>query len=271
MNEMNEILQKLSTYPQVDAIAIGGSRATKRFDATSDYDVYIYLNTELPEHIRRKILEPQCSHLEIGNHYWELEDNGTLNNGIDFDLVYRNIADFTREVADVVEQGHFRNSYTTCFWHNLMTCQIIHERNNMLTNLKKRFDVPYPKKLKQAILHNHLNLLHGVLPSFDAQIKKAYGRGDYVSVNHRTTEFLATYFDLLFAINETFHPGEKRLVSIAKETCKKLPEHFEEDFEKLFQIMFTQEVNQVIEHLVKEITVLVKEETKDEENDTDCR
>ena len=49
-----------------------------------------------------------------------------------------------------------------------------------------------------------MNLLSGMLPSFDTQIKKAEKRRDLVSVNHRVTEFLASYFDILFALNERF-------------------------------------------------------------------
>lgn len=34
-----------------------------------------------------------------------------------------------------------------------------------------------------------MKLLNGMLPSFDGQIKKAEERKDFVSINHRVTEF----------------------------------------------------------------------------------
>lgn len=271
MSEMNEILHKLSTYPEVEAIAIGGSRATNRYDAASDYDVYIYLVGELSIESRKAILAPECRRLELGNHYWELEDNGTLHSGIDFDLVYRNLSDFENDIRDVVIHAHPRNSYTTCFWNNLLTCRIIHERNHALSRLKERYQLPYPEELRQAILRNNLNLLHGCIPSYDMQIKKALQRGDLVSVNHRVTEFLATYFDLLFALNRVLHPGEKRMVQIAKETCTMLPYRFEENLQRLFQTMYTEDMMQVLNDMINAVFDLCEKENHDKEKNTDGR
>lgn len=45
---------------------------------------------------------------------------------------------------------------------------------------------------------------------------------------------MASYFDVLFAINRIFHPGEKRLVSFALNNCPVLPAMFKENFDELF-------------------------------------
>ena len=63
--------------------------------------------------------------------------------------------------------------------------------------------------------------------------EKAISRNDSVSINHRIAEFLASYFDIIFAVNELLHPGEKRLVQYAKDNCKILPYKFEENINKL--------------------------------------
>ena len=66
-------------------------------------------------------------------------------------------------------------------------------------------------------------------------IKKAILRNDVNSVNHREAAFIASYFDIIFALNEQLHPGEKRLIQFAKNNCKILPNNFELNLMKLFQ------------------------------------
>lgn len=196
------IFSKLSEIDCVEAIALGGSRAGKFFDGKSDYDVYVYVTEPINETVRKSILSQYCSYMELGNRFWEYEDNCVLNSGIDIDILCRNLDDFCLGLENVVVNGQASNSYTTCMWHNLLNCKIIFDRNGRLAEAKKRFDVPYPQSLKNAIIERQLRLLDDSLPAYKTQIAKAVKRKDYVSINHRVTEFLASYFDLLFAINE---------------------------------------------------------------------
>ena len=242
-DNVNELFKELGNLPQVEAIALGGSRATGRNDEKSDYDVYVYITNSINEDIRKNILEKHCKYLEIGNSFWELEDDVTLKNGIDMDIIYRNMNNFEDMISSVVIDCNPYNGYTTCMWHNLITSKI----------LQKKFQVPYPKKLKENIISNNLKLLSGMLPSFDMQIKKAQLRGDLVSVNHRVTEFLASYFDIIFALNEMTHPGEKRMQSICSKECNILPNDFDKNLNQLFTSMFTDHVSSVINDMVIEI------------------
>ena len=237
---IDQLFQELSALPQIEAIALGGSRAGVHFDEKSDYDVYLYCTGPVSEEVRRSILEKYCSYMEIGNHFWEYEDNCTLKNGIDIDVLYRNLEDFTADVASVVEQHQARNGYTTCMWHNLVTCKIVYDENGRLAAAKERFTVPYPAELSKNIVERNRKLLHGTMPAYDAQILKAARRGDLVSVNHRVSAFLESYFDLLYALNRKTHPGEKRLMSLCREQCPDLPERFEENLNALFSHMLTQ-------------------------------
>lgn len=235
---VEKLFEELKNLPQVEAIALGGSRAGENFDEKSDYDVYLYCTGPVDDDVRKDILERYCSYIELSNHFWELEDNCTLKNGVDIDILYRNIDDFTADVASVVEGFNARTGYTTCMWHNLLTCKIICDKGGRLQAIKDRFNVSYPVELKKNIVEKNMSLLSGMLPSYDGQILKAVKRGDLVSINHRTSAFMESYFDVLFALNECTHPGEKRLVSLSKKNLRILPANFEENINKLFADLF---------------------------------
>lgn len=251
--DVNKLFEELGSLPQVEAIALGGSRATGRNDEKSDYDVYVYITDNIDENVRRNILSKYCGYMEIGNSFWELEDDVTLKDGIDMDIIYRNMDDFENMVASVVMDCVAWNGYTTCMWHNLITSKIVLDKSGKLGSLQVKYRIPYPRKLKENIVSNNLKLLNGMLPSFDTQIKKAENRGDLVSVNHRVTEFLASYFDIIFALNEMTHPGEKRMQSICSAECRVLPDHFDDNLAKLFAGMFREPISPVIHDMVIEI------------------
>ena len=55
--DARKLFDEFSHIFQVEAIALGGSRATGRNDEKSDYDVYVYLSDSVDESIRRDILK----------------------------------------------------------------------------------------------------------------------------------------------------------------------------------------------------------------------
>lgn len=236
---VEQLFKELSELPAVEAIALGGSRAGKNYDEKSDYDVYLYCISAISENVRTKILSKYCSRMEIGNHFWEYEDNCTLNDGIDIDILYRNLDDFTHDVASVAEDNQARNGYTTCMWHNLRACKVVYDKDGRLEAAKKRFDIPYPQQLKRNIIDRNMQLLRTAMPAYEVQIAKAVKRNDLVSINHRVSAFMESYFDVIFAVNELTHPGEKRLIQLCKESCKILPACFEENLSKLFEDLFS--------------------------------
>jgi len=234
----DSLIQEISLWPQVEAIALGGSRAGTHFDEKSDYDVYLHCTGPVSEAVRREVLGRFCSYMEIGNHFWEYEDNCTLHSGVDIDILYRDLDDFVQGLVDVVECHNPHNGYTTCMWHNLRTCRILVDKSGRLTDAKRRFDIPYPDALRRNIILRNDQLLEGTMPAYTLQISKALKRGDLVSVNHRTAAYLESYFDILFALNRLTHPGEKRLIQLCEDTCSLLPADFRDNLNALFSHMF---------------------------------
>lgn len=246
---------------ETEALVLGGSRATDRYDEKSDYDLYVYVTAMPSIETRKAILDACCEYTEMNNTFWETEDDCTLKDGIDIDILYRNLDDFENGISDVVDACHSHNGYTTCMWHNLLHSRIIYDRYGRYEVLQKKYDVPYPKELQKNIIANNLRLLTGNLPSYDRQIRKAIRRKDLVSVNHRTAAFLESYFDIIFAMNEMTHPGEKRMLEIALKDAKILPENCDHEVRHLLYHQFgePQLVPKILENLNTHLTACLKE------------
>lgn len=234
---LREILEYFKNLEQVKAIAIGGSYSSKTFDSISDIDIYIFVNKNIPLKIRKNIIEKYSNNSEIGGEYFGSGDEFyTYQIGMQLDVMYWNVNWFERIVKDVWFKHLPSNGYTTAFLYTLKNFEIIYDTDNWLKNLQDSLDTEYPKELKQNIINRNLMLMKDKpFASYYEQIKKAIKRDDWVSINHRTSAFLASYFDVIFAVNEILHPGEKRLIKYAKNNCKILPEDFEENIDKLLK------------------------------------
>lgn len=234
----NEILNKMvEDYKQleeVDAIVLGGSSTAKNADNRSDYDIYIYCKKEPDVEKRRQIALKYSDNPEIDNHYFETGDVYYLREtGKPIDIMYRSLDGIYQNIKWVWLEGNASLGYTTCFVDNVNKSEILFDRRGDFQKLQKLTQTPYPDKLAQNIIKKNFSFLKDVMFSYYDQINSAVNRKDYVSVNHRTAAFLASYFDIIFAKNKVLNPGEKKLVPFALKNCKILPEDFEKDVNTL--------------------------------------
>lgn len=234
---MEKIINDFIKFNEVEAIAIGGSSAAHTSDNISDIDVYVFVNKEISVPLREEIVKKYSSNYEVGGEYFGAGDEffvDKLNRQLD--VMYWNVDWFNSVVQNVWEKHYPSNGYTTCFLYTLKNFQILYDKSGWLKSLQEQLNTPYPPELKQNIIKRNLMLMKDKpFASYYEQIKKALTRNDFVSVNHRISAFLASYFDVIFALNETLHPGEKRLINYAKENCKILPVNFEENINKLLK------------------------------------
>jgi hypothetical protein len=127
-----------------------------------------------------------------------------------------------------------------------------------LQNLAKQ---PYPEALVHNIVTLNYPVLRKIAPSYRSQIEKAASRGDLVSLNHRTAGFLASYFDIIFAVNRLTHPGEKRILQIAEALCASLPHHMHTDVEHLLHAAVQPDAStQAIDILVDRLDTWLNEQ-----------
>jgi predicted nucleotidyltransferase len=257
MNTINDMIMKISSVfsqlEEVEGVVLSGSLSTNTQDEHSDIDLYIYSVQEIPTSTRKKLLEPFSDYMEINNQYWETEDNGTLNEpNIGIEIIYRNYAWIENELMKTVVNFQAQVGYTTCFWSNYLNSKILYDQNGQLKKLQDKINVTFPKELKENILNKNYPLLRDSVTSYYCQIEKALKRKDYISVNHRVAALLASYFDILFAINELPHPGEKKLIKIAQKTCKYLPDKMEENIIMILSnntITLLSDINDLVDNL----------------------
>lgn len=256
-NFFRETVLAFERFPEVEAIVLGGSRAAGRADAGSDYDIYVYLNAALDVGRRRAALAATCVVAEIDNNYWECEDDCVLYDGTGIELIYRDLQNTDAGLARVLLDHHASNGYTTCFCDNVLTAEILYDPRGRYRALVEKYSFPYPPELKRNIVAKNRALLDGKIPSYSGQLEKAFKRGDLVSVNHRITEFLASYFDIVFALNERYHPGEKRLVAICSQSCAALPAAFEANIERLLDRRAAADPLPVVREMIAALDALI--------------
>ena len=138
--------------------------------------------------------------------------------------MHRDLDEFADRLAAVLDRHEAELGYTTCFWHNLRTARPLFDRSGRYAALAREAARPYPQALRRGIVAKNWPMLAINRASWRHQLRAAIRRADAVSANHRAAAFLASWFDLLFALNREPHPGEKRLLDHARRLCPDQPE-----------------------------------------------
>ncbi len=230
-----EVALRYAALPAVESVALGGSRSSGADDANSDIDLYVYVRESLSLEARARVAAPHVR-AELGNSFWEPGDEWIdSSTGIHIDVMFRELRWIEDRLAAVLQRHEAAISYSTCFWFNVLHSIMVFDSGGWFARLQESARQPYPLALKKAIVAKNFPILRRNMSSYLHQMKLAVERNDAVSLNHRTTALLASYFDILFAVNEEPHPGEKRILQYALRNCQKVPERFPERIEDLLR------------------------------------
>lgn len=203
-------MERLGRHPSVTAVALAGSRAAAANDPASDFDLYAYATAEVPVDFRRSLAGPDA---EIDNRFWETGDEWIdADSGAHLDVMYRSPSWIEDQLDRVLVRHEASIGYSTCVWYNVLHSEALHDPQGWYRELQERARVSYPEELQHAIVAKNWPILRKNQSSYRKQIELALARGDAVSVQHRTTAILASYFDIWFALARLPHPGEKRLL-----------------------------------------------------------
>ncbi|HEY52742.1 MAG TPA: DUF4037 domain-containing protein [Caldilineae bacterium] len=240
MNNINladKIAEEFKNISGVETIALGGSQASGAIDHQSDVDLYIYSKEIIPLSKRQAVIEKLgASRVDLNLTFWDTGDEWfDLETGIEVDVMYWSPVWIEEQIERVLTKHQASMGYTTCFWRTVKNSKILFDCDGWFEALQKKSNRPYPEQLKRAIVAKNHPILRVVIPSYYAQIKKALGRRDLVSVNHRVAAMFASYFDVLFALNEVLNPGEKKIIKFVQAECSKIPIDLERQIDDILQ------------------------------------
>lgn len=217
---IQEIARRLGGMPGVVAVALGGSAAARVADTCSDVDLYVYAPAPPPLALRDGLARAYDPAPEIDNRAFGPGDEWeVVATGMAVDVIYWSPAWIEDQLARVLDAHLPSVGYSTCFWRTVRSSVPLVDPTGWFATLQTSARRPYPEPLRQAIIALNRPLLRDARSSFLHQIEGAIDRGDSVSVQHRTTALLASFFDIL----RVPHPGEKRLLTMARDECSLLP------------------------------------------------
>ncbi|MBZ5654122.1 MAG: DUF4037 domain-containing protein [Acidobacteriia bacterium] len=208
---LQHLAQRFAEFPSVVAVVLAGSHGGGTSDLESDFDIYVYASAEVPVEFRRDLLGDDA---EIDNRFWEPGDEAVdASSGLRLDIMYRSPTWIEDQLDRILVRHEAAISYTTCFWFNVLHSEPLFDRGGWFQQLQKRANIAYPDELRRAVIAKNWPILRRNQSSYRRQIEIALRRGDGVSVQHRVTALLASFFDVWFALERRPHPGEKRLLT----------------------------------------------------------
>jgi hypothetical protein len=228
---------QFSMLPEVVGVALGGSSTGNKIDQDSDIDLYIFSNAPVSLDSRQKIArDHKATKLNLDLRFWDPGDEWfDGNTGIEVDIMYWDPQWIEDQINLRLDQHVPSLGYTTCLWHTIKHARVLMDQNGWLGKQKEKCNRPFPEPLRQAIIRFNYPVLRDVIPAYLHQIEKAIRRKDLVSINHRVAAFLASYFDIIFALNRVTHPGEKKLLQVTPELCSRIPNKMVSQIEIIFR------------------------------------
>jgi hypothetical protein len=221
-----KLAHRFGALPNVQAVALAGSQTAGTVDPISDIDLYVYTTAEIPLSERVALVNAAgATRADLNLQFWDLGDEWyDAETGIEVDVIYWDVRWIEGQIDRVLVQHQASLGYSTCFWHTLRNSLLLYDKDGWLHALQKKCAQEFPEELRRAIIAKNHPVLRRVIPSYGHQIEKAVRRNDLMSINHRVAALLASYFDVLFALNRILNPGEKRVLKFASEHCARVPE-----------------------------------------------
>jgi hypothetical protein len=260
---VQDIVDKLKKVEGLQAVVLGGSRASDTERQDSDIDLGLYYSEVAPldvDHVRKIAVElndiPNPVVTVLGE--WGKWVNGgawlTIQ-GQRIDFLYKNI-DFVSSIIDDCNRGETQfdslqqppyGFYSYIYCAETQICKILYDPEGAIPKLKSKV-TEYSQALGYKIINSFL---------WDAEFslyvaKKSARRGEVYSVAGCLSRIISNLVQVLYALNETYFINDKR-VYMDLERFSIKPQNFAEridcilgdighDYNKLTETLLTTQI-----------------------------
>jgi hypothetical protein len=236
------------------AVSIGGSYGKGTFDGTSDLDFRLFCERRLsPPEAFREAHEQLQSAIDC----W-------ASQGIVVDGCWVRTLDEIEQQLDRWVGGEAKpyDLVWTIWGYHILTDVynqwVIEDPDGILADWRARL-ATYPSKLKEAILVERLASLRYWRRDYHYQHKVA--RGDVVFLAGLSTKLVHDVMQILFALNETYYPGDGNNLVFVERFAHK-PEHCAEKIEAILYPGTGEAALQVqydrVAALIDEVAILIE-------------
>jgi hypothetical protein len=245
---LQEIANAFGAIEGVEAVAWCGSSALGTADIYSDFDLYVYTRALVPVAARETVIARRAAEYQLANTFWELEDEWIESGGRRFNSMHRDCGYSTDEIEERLDRHVAQLGYTTAYCFSIANGLILYDPRDWLGAVQIRLQEAFPEQLTRSIIAKNRPVLGGGMQScYLVQLKAAIARGDLISLTHRIAVWIASYTDILFAVNGRYHPGEKRLLTYMSD-LPSLPEAALDDIPKLCTLAGSLSAS-IVEHI----------------------
>ena len=225
---INEIIEKLKLmFHDTPTIALAGAHAKGVADGGSDIDIFIFGNDPIPYEYRKEIIETFCddpSRCYVSETY-DRPFGGNIDfiyQGIPVEVVARckntmeeRVARAVRGEFDIIPQTWTSNGYYSFIYlSELSFLKPILDEDGWLQNLKNQIAV-YPPALKANLISTFMRRTRTWIGNFHYQT--ALPRTDVLFVAPIVVNTLMNMVQVIFAINEVYFTGDKKLERALRE------------------------------------------------------
>ncbi len=219
-NILTQIIHAFAEVTGIDAIVLGGSRATGTANNDSDIDIGIYYDEALFDltSFRQKAVSLDDKHrinivTDPGQWGPWINGGGWLNiDGIAVDILFRNTQKVINVIDDCIDGkitidyqcGHPFGFVNSIYMGEVAYCKVLSSNNSFITEQKKRL-IEIPKSYQKAVIEKFLWECE-----FSKQCgTKAVGKGDVLYAAGSLFRCAVSLLQVLYAINGMYILNEK--------------------------------------------------------------